>query len=85
MQDVYDFIALKSVESAQKITDKLFKKPNVLLQTGFENTGQIDEINPKYRHLIEGNYKILYSVSENAIFINRVFDCRKDPNKLKKY
>lgn len=37
----------------------------------------------EYRRLIEGKYKIIYHVGNDKIYINRVFDSRKDPSKLK--
>jgi plasmid stabilization system protein ParE len=36
-----------------------------------------------YRRLIEGNYKIIYRVTNEYIYINRVFDSRQNPKKLK--
>jgi toxin ParE1/3/4 len=36
-----------------------------------------------YRFLVEGNYKIIYSVEENFVKISSVFDCRQNPVKIK--
>jgi len=85
LNEIYLFYANKSIKAANKLIDKLVAKPNILLQKGFENAGQVDDINPKYRRLIEGDYKILYTTTETTIFINRVFDCRKNPDKLQEY
>lgn len=35
-----------------------------------------------YRFLVEGNYKIIYSVKETAVYIIQVFDARQDPLKM---
>jgi hypothetical protein len=35
-----------------------------------------------FRYLVEGNYKILYWISENEINIASIFDCRQNPVKI---
>lgn len=35
-----------------------------------------------YRFLVEGNYKIIYTVSADIIYIIQVFDARQDPSKM---
>ncbi len=84
MKLIYFYIAQFSKQSAQKVIDGLFMKSNQLSIKGFSESGAKDEYNPKYRRLIEGNYKILYTITDNEVFINKVFDCRFDPEKLKK-
>jgi toxin ParE1/3/4 len=37
-----------------------------------------------YRYLVESNYKIIYWKKENIITIASVFDCRQNPEKIKK-
>ena len=36
-----------------------------------------------FRYLVEGNYKIVYFTCENITTIVLVFDCRRDPAKLR--
>ena len=36
------------------------------------------------RYLVEGNYKIVYLIDQNTIFIAAIFDCRQNPLQLKK-
>lgn len=36
-----------------------------------------------YRRLVEGNYKIIYNFRNKTIYINRIFDTRQSPSKLK--
>ena len=51
--------------------------------------GQIDPLLQKhkldYRYLVEGKYKIIYSLEyeSEVIYIHRVFDTRQNPKKLK--
>ena len=34
------------------------------------------------RYLVEGNYKIVYRIDGELIFITQIFDARQDPNKM---
>ena len=36
-------------------------------------------VNRVYRYLVEGNYKIIYSVEEKAVYVEAVVDTRQDP------
>ncbi len=63
---------------------KLLKKTEILLVEGFKFSGQVDDINPNYRRLIEGSYKIIYKVKSDEIIIHGVFDTRENPDKLEK-
>ena len=38
----------------------------------------------EFRYLVEGNYKIIYWKQDNYIKIATVFDCRQNPEKMKK-
>jgi plasmid stabilization system protein ParE len=82
LYNIYIFLSHFSQQSARNIVRKILHKPKTLI-AGFENAGAKDNINPNYRRLIVGNYKILYTIKENLIFINSIFDCRQDPEKLK--
>jgi hypothetical protein len=43
------------------------------------------EFAEEYRYLVVGNYKLVYYIDcETAIYIVAVFDCRQNPEKLKK-
>ena len=83
LKKIYEFISGYSPDSAKKIIRQILMKPKELI-SGFENMGAFDEINPKYRRLIVGNYKILYSSNQNIVYINAIFDCRQNPKLLKK-
>jgi hypothetical protein len=36
----------------------------------------------EYRYLLEGNYKIIYSVDGNIVRVNSIFDFRQSPIKI---
>lgn len=54
--------------------------------TNFPFSGTLQELPTakEYRYLVVGNYKILYSVREYVVYINAVFDTRRDPEKMLK-
>ena len=45
---------------------------------------QLKNRKKKYRYLLEGNYKIIYSVEGILATISSVFDCRQNPKKIKR-
>lgn len=83
IQTIFNYISQFSVDSATRIAENIVKSTDILSVEEFSEIGQIDDINPKYRRLIYKNYKILYSIKENYIVINSVFDTRQDPQKLR--
>jgi mRNA-degrading endonuclease RelE of RelBE toxin-antitoxin system len=40
-------------------------------------------LNKGHRRLIEGNYKIIYRVQDDVIYVTDIFDSRQDPAKMK--
>jgi toxin ParE1/3/4 len=43
------------------------------------------ELKQQHRYLVEGNYKIIYRLINNDIYITDIFDCRQNPEKMKKH
>ncbi len=84
LQNIYEYYSEYSIQAANKLVSNLHSQTLNLLGSGNENVGQIDEINIKYRRIIVGFYKILYRILENQILINRIFDCRQNPDILSK-
>jgi len=85
LHQIYNFHLKSSTkEAADKVTNKLLKKIKFLY--GMPFIGQIEpaliKLDNDYRRLIEGNYKIIYHINNDQIFINRIFDTRQDPKKL---
>ncbi len=70
------------LEKVLEIQDKIFAKANLLLDNKY--LGQTEEYieGRKHRRLIEGNYKIIYRIEEQIIYITDVFDARQDPDKM---
>lgn len=51
-------------------------------------SGTIEEnlidLNQEHRYLVAGKYKIIYRVVKNNIYITDIFDCRQNPQKMKR-
>jgi toxin ParE1/3/4 len=67
----------KSIFSATK---PLIKQP--LIGPEEENLADLKQ---GHHYLVEGNYKIIYRIIDNNIYITDIFDCRQNPIKMKKH
>lgn len=80
----YRMIANETV--ADKIRKSIFNATKPLIKQPL--IGQIEEnlidLKQEHRYLVEGNYKIIYRVIDNDVYITDVFDCRQNPQKMKK-
>lgn len=74
-----------SIEQASKIATRLLDKANELAEKPF--IGQKEEylahLKKDHRRLVEGNFKIIYRVENNIIYITDFFDTRQNPFKIK--
>ena len=69
---------------ADEIIEKIISRARQLSQ--FPELGAVQEMpshRRKYRFVVEGNYKIIYSFERNIVQICAVFDTRKNPKNLK--
>ncbi len=95
MKLVYTQQAITSLKEAlkfisPKVTDKkLVQIRNKILDTLLlhPQKGQIEpyltHLELDHRRIIEGNYKIIYRVVGEYIYITDIFDSRQDPDKMK--
>ncbi len=69
---------------AKRIKSEIFLKVNSLKT--YPNLGQIepflDETGLGHRHLISGNFQIIYLQQSGNIFITDLFDTRQNPEKI---
>jgi plasmid stabilization system protein ParE len=72
-----------SITIAKKIKDDFLKRIKTLKE--YKELGPIGEHLVKlglgHRKITEGNYKIVYRIEKNIIFITDIFDSRQDSNK----
>ena len=78
---IYEYYILISSNIALKILNSISESVDNLV---FEKQFQTDNINPNYRRIISGNYKILYRVENDKIIIFAIFDTRQNPIRLEK-
>jgi plasmid stabilization system protein ParE len=71
---------------AVKIRTSIFESTKPLLKDPF--IGAIEEnlieLKQQHRYLVVGNYKIIYRIIVSKIYITDIFDCRQNPQKMKK-
>ena len=44
----------------------------------------LEDLGEGHRCLIRGNYKIIYKITDNQVIITDVFDCRQNPEKIRR-
>jgi toxin ParE1/3/4 len=87
LKDIFDYYAFEvSPSIARKIVNRILDSVTILESNPF--AGQKEELLSDYpedfRYLVESNYKIVYWKKDNLITIASVFDCRQNPEKIKK-
>ena len=87
LKDIFDFYSFEvSPRMARKIINRILDRITILASNPL--AGQKEELLSDYleefRYLVESNYKIIYWKKENLITIAAVFDCRQNPQKIKK-
>ena len=74
-----------SLEKVLEIRNQLLEKAASL--TTDPHVGQYEEylehLEKGHRRLIDGNFKIIYRIEEDCIYITDFFDTRQDPEKMK--
>ncbi len=86
LEIIYDFLAEKSPQAAQRIVEIILSRASQL-ESFPESGARLDRIKfneNDYRYLVEGNYKIIYTyrILNRVVYIATVFDTRFDPEKL---
>jgi len=86
LSDIYSYYKNNvSVNIASNIRNSILSSTNQL-QKHYQS-GQIEEflmgLNEGHRYIIRGNYKIIYKVLNQTVYITDVFDSRQNPEKIK--
>lgn len=87
LKDIFDYYSFEvNTGITRKIINRIIDRVTILESNPL--AGQKEELLSDYpenfRYLIESNYKIIYWKKENLITIASVFDCRQNPEKIKK-
>ncbi|MCA2951408.1 MAG: type II toxin-antitoxin system RelE/ParE family toxin [Cytophagales bacterium] len=86
LQECMDFFPPEvPSEKVNEIRDRILAKADKLLVNPYigQQEEYLEHMGQSHRRVIEGNYKIIYKVEGDAIFITDIFDSRQDPEKMK--
>lgn len=86
LQLIYEYYAEVAASKADEILEELIERTKQL--ESHPLSGPIEPFYAKcgfnYRFLVHGNYKIIYKVEGNTVFVMRFFDARQNPEKMQK-
>lgn len=86
LQECLDFFSPEvPAEKVNEIRDRILAKADMLLDNPYigQQEEYLEHLEKGHRRLIEGNYKIIYRVEGENIYITDIFDSRQDPSKMK--
>ena len=84
LDKIFDFIAPKSTKAALKIIEKILSREKQLQSFPYSGGNQESKKRKsRYKYWVEGNYKIIYHVEGQVVYVDTVFDCRRDPEKMR--
>jgi plasmid stabilization system protein ParE len=87
LKDIFDYYSFEvSSGVARKIINRIIDRVSILESNPLAGPKEelLNDYPEDYKYLVESNYKIIYWKRENLITIASVFDCRQNPEKIKK-
>ncbi|MCX6252463.1 MAG: type II toxin-antitoxin system RelE/ParE family toxin [Bacteroidetes bacterium] len=87
LKDIFDYYSLEvSPGIARKIINRIIDRVSILESNPLAGPKEelLSEYPEEFRYLVESNYKIIYWKKENLVTIASIFDCRQNPEKIKK-
>ena len=87
LKDIFDYYSFAaSPRIARKIVDRILERVSILETNTLVGPKEelLVEYSEDFRYLVESNYKILYWIKGNLIPIESVFECRQNPENIKK-
>ncbi|MFK7900750.1 MAG: type II toxin-antitoxin system RelE/ParE family toxin [Cyclobacteriaceae bacterium] len=86
LDTIFDSYSEYSMDYAKNVVSSVLSREEQLSTFPLSGSYQYPDIfNNRYRYLVEGNYKIIYHVSENEsiVYVDTIFDTRQEPSKLR--
>lgn len=87
LREISDYYKKKAGKrTAQKIRNEIYSRV-AILSTNPRAGAQEELLKDKtqeFRFLVEGNYKIIYWLEPGKVLISTVFNCRRNPEKIRK-
>ena len=87
LKEIYDYYSLEANRrTAKRIVNKIIERVEILYQNPLSGPKEelLKEYPEGFRFLVESNYKIIYWIEKELIIIASVFDCRQNPEKMKR-
>ena len=87
LKDIFDYYSFEvSSGVARKIINRIIDRVSILESNPLAGPKEelLNDYPEDYKYLVESNYKIIYWKKGNLITIASVFDCRQNPEKIKK-
>ena len=81
LESIFDFIYSQSQTAAGGVTKSILARTRQLElfpESGSEQE-TLHQKKRRYRYLVQGSYKIIYSHNKDIIYIHAIVDCRQDP------
>ncbi len=86
LQECLDFFPPEvPAEKVNEIRDKVLAKVDKLVTNPYigQREEYLEHLGQAHRRVVQGNYKIIYRIQEEAIYVTDIFDSRKYPSKIK--
>jgi plasmid stabilization system protein ParE len=85
LKQIYAWYKIKASERiALKIIDKILDSIEEL--GNLPGIGSIEphlsHIPGQYKYIVCGNYKVIFRIESNTVFVTDIFDCRQNPRKI---
>lgn len=87
LREIYRYYQRKaSIKVANRIKAEIFQKVSRLAVQAHlgSNEPNLEETGLNYRYLVSGNFKIIYLIQGDSVFVTDIFDTRQDPQKINK-
>lgn len=85
LREIHDYYKeFVSIKVADKIKLGIIEKLKILKNN--PHIGQQEEflehLKLNHRRMVQGNYKIVYRIEQDTIFVTDIFDARQNPDKI---
>ena len=77
LEEIWLYVAIDNMLAADRLIGKLYDRCQILEEFPEAGPGHPD-MGTGYRHLVEGNYLIVYRVSGDRVELVRVFHAKRD-------
>jgi len=86
LREIHDYYKEHvSIKIADKIKSGIIAKLKYIQANPLigQEEEYLQELGLGHRRMVEGNYKIIYRISEDIIYVTDIFDSRQNPSKMK--